>query len=225
VPGRGRKWPVILGVFAVLLLLQGAATAKICKWMDRNGTLWFVTCRAHRPVKQERILRAPGRKDVPPGIDALIQKVAREEGMDPDLVRAVVGVESDFNPSALSPSGAMGLMQLMPKTAALYGVENPWDPYQNLKAGTRYLKHLLNRFNNDLELALAAYNAGPTTVKNYGGVPPYSSTKRYISKVMQRYPSTTTKTEQKSKTILAKKEHRVRRVVLSDGSVLYTNLP
>ncbi len=204
---------------SLLLALYGVAAAKVCKWIDKDGTLWFVSCKANTP--QRRILRAPSGKDVPPEIDAVIERVAKEENMDPDLIRAVVAVESDFNPKAVSSSGAMGLMQLMPQTAAIYNVEDPWDPYQNVKAGTRYLKHLLKQYNNDLRLALAAYNAGPTTVNNYGGVPPYSSTKRYISKVMSRYPSKNVSAEP----VLARRERGIRRVVLPDGSVLYTNLP
>jgi soluble lytic murein transglycosylase-like protein len=175
-------------------------------------------------ASHKRILRAPSGKDVPPKIDAVIIRVAKEEGMDPDLIRAVVAVESGFDPHALSSSGAMGLMQLMPQTAAIYKVEDPWDPYENVRAGSRYLKHLLDRYNNDLRLTLAAYNSGPTTVKIYGGVPPYSSTKRYIAKVMNLYPpSETAKVE--TKPVLAKRERPVRRKILPDGSVLYTNLP
>ncbi len=228
--GRGRPWWVFLLPLLVFSLFSAeAAVARICKWVDSSGTLWFVSCKGPK-AKRGRILRAPRGKEVPPQIDEVIERVAREESVDPDLVRAVVAVESDFDPMAVSSSGAMGLMQLMPQTAAIYGVSNPWDPYENVKAGTRYLKHLLGRYNNDLKLALAAYNAGPTTVSNYGGVPPYAATKRYIAKVLQRYPTRKVKghstKEASQQPVSAKKRRRgVRRVVLSDGSVLYTNLP
>ncbi len=216
------------GLFSCILVLSlvfcGVAHSKICRWVDKDGTLWFVSCKGSKKGPR-RILKAPSGKEVPPGIEDVIERVAREEGMDPDLVRAVVAVESDFNPRAVSSSGAMGLMQLMPQTAAIYGVGDPWDPYQNVKAGTRYLKHLLGKYDNDLRLALAAYNAGPTTVSSYGGIPPYSSTRRYISKVLHRYSPRKVKQVAPKGRVVAKRIRHVRRVVLSDGSVLYTNLP
>lgn len=114
---------------------------------------------------------------------AMVESVAREEGMDPTLVCAVVQAESAFNPRAKSSVGAMGLMQLMPTTAAELGVENAWDPEQNVRGGTRYLRRMLNQFGEE-RLALAAYNAGPGTVKRYGGVPPYRETRDYVRKIL-----------------------------------------
>jgi soluble lytic murein transglycosylase-like protein len=104
----------------------------------------------------------------------------------PDLVRAVVQVESAFNPYAVSPKGAQGLMQLMPATQRTLGVTNPFNPFENIRAGVRYLRQLLDRYNNDEALALAAYNAGPTAVAKYGErVPPYQETRNYVFKVNQ----------------------------------------
>jgi len=97
-------------------------------------------------------------------------------------VRAVVQVESGYNSRALSNKGAMGLMQLMPDTARQYGVEDPWNPEQNVRGGTAYLRHLIDRF-GDLDVALAAYNAGPEAVLRYGGVPPYQETQEYVRKI------------------------------------------
>jgi soluble lytic murein transglycosylase-like protein len=116
-----------------------------------------------------------------------IQAVAAEEGFDGLLVAAVVRAESRFDPRAISPRGALGLMQLMPETAARYGVSEPLDPVANLRAGVRYLRHLLELYGGDLELALAAYNAGPGAVARHGGVPPFRETLRYVDVVLSSY--------------------------------------
>lgn len=115
----------------------------------------------------------------------LIRAAAEEASLDPALVAAVAAVESGFNPRAVSPAGAVGVMQLMPGTAAELGVSDPFDPAQNVRAGARYLRNLLDRFGK-LELALAAYNAGPGAVERYGGIPPYRETVEYVKKVLDR---------------------------------------
>lgn len=119
-------------------------------------------------------------------IDQLIRSYAHLHRLDPPLVRAVIKVESDFERRALSASGAQGLMQLMPETAADLGVRDAFDVRQNISGGTRYLRRMLDRFGS-VELALAAYNAGPTAVDRAGGVPPFPETRRYIAKVMAAY--------------------------------------
>lgn len=116
-------------------------------------------------------------------IEELIEREALARGLSPRLVRAVVQVESGYNPRALSSKGAMGLMQLMPGTAAELRVADAWDPAQNVAGGTSYLRRMFDRF-GDLTLALAAYNAGPTAVEKYGGIPPYRETIRYVDKVL-----------------------------------------
>lgn len=117
----------------------------------------------------------------------LAAAVARRHGLDPDLVMAVVSVESGFRPQAVSPKGAQGLMQLMPKTASSLGVADALDPAQNLDGGTRHLGQLLTLYGGDLTRALAAYNAGEGAVDRHGGVPPYRETRAYVKKVLERY--------------------------------------
>lgn len=117
----------------------------------------------------------------------LIQATASRHGLDPSLIKAVIAAESNFDPAAVSPKGAIGLMQLMPSTARVLGVQDPYDPVDNLEGGVRYLKALLERFKGDLSLALSAYNAGPEAVERFGGIPPYDETRRYVSTVLRYY--------------------------------------
>jgi soluble lytic murein transglycosylase-like protein len=121
------------------------------------------------------------------GLRALAAKVALRHGLDPDLVLAVVGVESAFRPEAVSPKGAQGLMQLMPDTAAALGVEDALDPAANLDAGVRHLGSLLTLYGGDVARALAAYNAGEGAVARHGGIPPYRETRAYVRRVLERY--------------------------------------
>ena len=118
--------------------------------------------------------------------DPLIERIAGEQSLSPALLRAVIKAESNFHPEVVSPKGAMGLMQLMPATAASLGVSNPFDPAQNIDGGARYLRQLLDQFGGDQRQALAAYNAGPGAVLRYHGVPPFPETRQYVERVLRQ---------------------------------------
>ena len=182
---------------AVCLSLASPAAAQIYTWRDAEGTL--VLSDQPRAGDREMVTHAvPGSQGVratkattfkTSRFDESIRRHAATHGVSADLVRAVIQVESAFNPTAVSPKGAMGLMQLMPATASELGVQNPFEPDQNIRGGVVYLKRLLDRYDQRLELALAAYNAGPGNVEKYGDVPPFKETRNYIKKVTESAPA------------------------------------
>ena len=152
--------------------------------------------------------------------DPYIEMVSRENGVDPSLVKAVALVESGFNPKARSAKGAQGLMQLMPTTAARYGVSNIHDPYQNLNAGAKHLRELLDQYRGDVTLALAAYNAGSGAVARYGGVPAYAETQDYVKKVQTKMGRTPRRSEGR---LVSPQSAKIQMRVEPDGSITLTN--
>lgn len=138
-------------------------------------------------VEPEEVFAPNPPSPIPPDISGpyaeLIRSAAEKNGIDGTLIQRVIAAESNFNPRAISTRDAFGLMQLIPETAARYKVMNMFDPAQNIDAGTRYLKALLNQYNGNLALALAAYNAGPQMVARYGGVPPFPETRNYLRRI------------------------------------------
>jgi soluble lytic murein transglycosylase-like protein len=182
-----------LALAAVAAAGQTAASGPILYYV-KDGAIVFTDTPSRRdarpvPGLQEIRVALPDSLPTTP-YDPFIRNVASQEGLDPSLIKAVALVESGFNPRAVSPKGARGLMQLMPATARLYGVRDPHDPYENLRAGTRHLRDLLIEFHGDLPLALAAYNAGSGAVRRSGGIPNYKETRDYVRKVTSKLGQT-----------------------------------
>jgi soluble lytic murein transglycosylase-like protein len=193
---NNRRRFVWTSTFALLVVaLAAPAHAQIYSWHDANGTLVLSNHRPGEaaPVKSYSVPQTTAVRTTRYAAlersrmyDDLIAEHARLNGVRSDLVRAVVQVESAFNPYAKSAKGAMGLMQLMPATARQYRVSDPYNPIENVRAGVAYLRELLDRYQNNEELALAAYNAGPAAVDKHGqNVPPYRETRNYVAQVNQ----------------------------------------
>jgi soluble lytic murein transglycosylase-like protein len=194
------------GALVLLSLLAAYAWGDIYRYVDRDGVVHFTDKPVHSgfriylrtpPAAQTPVRSTPARQVIPgqhtastprsrkaKDFDPLVVEAAARWGVNPALVHAVITAESNYDPEALSHAGAMGLMQLMPQTARRFGVDDPWDPSQNVHGGTRYLRELLDRFRS-LRLALAAYNAGEGAVEQHGNaVPPYQETQHYVEKVL-----------------------------------------
>ena len=195
-----------VGLGVLFIGLAAPASAQIYSWRDANGNLVVSNRRQGSaeyeqksfPVPQAETIRATRyvSADRAKPYEEIIAEHSRTHGVRAELVKAVMQVESAFNPYARSPKGALGLMQLMPATAQRFGVKNPFDPRENVRGGVAYLRQLLDRYENNEQLALAAYNAGPGAVDKYGqSVPPYKETRNYVKQIskMTEVSDTTTR--------------------------------
>ena len=215
----------ILFLISLFMFLPGVVfSTTIYKFVDKNGVVHFSDIPPSNDAGVVRVithLKTKKRKVSSYSIKMykrLAEAAARRYSLDPELVKSVIEKESHWNPRAVSRRGAMGLMQLMPSTARALGVIDPFDPRENIDAGVRYLKSLIDRF-GDLKKALAAYNAGPTVVKRYGGVPPYFETRNYVKDILYRYNG--------GSYIQGRgyNKEKIYRIVLDDGTVVFTNSP
>lgn len=202
-PITGARWRIAIAA-ALAIFGASGAQAAVYAYRAADGTWAFsdhrLSDRQYQLVRRSDtpVSRPPGvayrtlRRGDPGAYDPLITRMARAFGIEPALIKAVMHVESAFDRYATSHKGASGLMQLMPATAEQYGVRDIYDPVQNVRAGVNYLRDLMERFNNNMTLVLAAYNAGETAVTQHRGVPPYHETRRYVTRVLhyrQRYAS------------------------------------
>ena len=191
--GSGIKFLKIFVLSAVIILMAFVASvqADIYMYIDDNGVMHFTntpTSNQHEYkvyIKERRSIST--RFHTTDKYDKLISNASREFNVDSRLLKAMIKAESDFDPRAISKKGAMGLMQIMPENFKMLDIENPFDPWQNIRAGARYFKRLYERFNGKLALSLAAYNAGPTAVDRYKSIPPYQETEEYVRRVLRYY--------------------------------------
>jgi soluble lytic murein transglycosylase len=175
-----------IGVVIILFIID-VSSGDIYRYQDKNGIWHFTNIKSDKRYKLyiRTSLKKPA--DYIREYSTIINQASRRFGIESSLIKAVIKAESDFDYKAVSRKGAQGLMQLMPKTIDQMEVKDPFNPEENIFGGTRYLSLLLDRFNNDKKLALAAYNAGPERVEEYQGVPPFPETKSFISKVLNYY--------------------------------------
>ena len=202
---------ILLMLFSALFVAAAAssASAEIYQYVDEDGVVHFTNFPQGKSAKRAKLRRSVpaatpaaaaepspssgnGRRSsgVPASYLEIINRTCEKFGVDPSLVQAIVKVESDYDAFALSGKGAMGLMQLMPQTALDMNVKNTFSPHENIEGGVRYLRTLLDRYEGNLSLALAAYNSGETAVKRWGTIPPFKETKEYVSKVLALYQGT-----------------------------------
>jgi soluble lytic murein transglycosylase-like protein len=207
-------WAVLV---ASLLVIGGLpAWADMLQYRGAEGRLYFTNI----PPASSTALGTPPRPFVLPltahaayhSTLGLVHTLARQYDIEPRLIQAIITVESNFNPQAVSRAGAQGLMQLMPDTAARYQVRDPFNPQANIEGGIRYLKDLLHLFPGDLQRVLAAYNAGEQAVYQYGGMPPYPETRRYVERVLSLYGAHDT-------------TRKIYRYQTTNGSILFTDTP
>jgi soluble lytic murein transglycosylase-like protein len=201
------------------------AYADMYETVTEDGTVLYSnvplagSLKVMKEEKQDSKLFIKNKKERSSGsYHGIVDEKAKKHNVDPKLVRAVINAESGWNPRAISPKGAAGIMQLMPKTANDMGVSNRFNPEENIEGGVKYLRYLLDKFNGNMTLALAAYNAGPARVERTGRVPSIPETMNYVKKVMNTYSGGPA-----SKWLSSNESPKIRMVTMEDGSVLFTN--
>ncbi|MCX8030104.1 MAG: lytic transglycosylase domain-containing protein [Thermodesulfovibrionales bacterium] len=221
-------------LFFVLIFLTNNIFADIHKYTSPDGSIIYTNLPTEKggkvvykePKKKSAITNSGsfGMANInKESFSQIITQKAYQYNLDPDLVKAVIKAESNWNPYAISPKGARGLMQLMPSTANDLGVYNTFDPEENIDGGVRYLKYLLNKFNGNLSLALAAYNAGPARVEKTNSVPAIPETVQYVRRVMSLYTGTPYHPVDSFMHINKKEPTRIIKIELDDGTILFTN--
>lgn len=218
-------YKLVLIISLTAFLVWGTLSyADIYKYVDENGVTHFTNMPDSKRYKKI-ISEVPGKNTTESVTKSasntsdyhhIINSKAKKYDIEPSLVKAVISTESNWDPSAISRKGAMGLMQLMPFTARDMGVSNPFNPEENIEGGIKYLKFLLDKFDGDVSLALAAYNAGPTTIEESGGIPRIQETQKYVKKVLSIYDNSEESRPQPTK---------IYKVLYDDGTVLFTNTP
>jgi soluble lytic murein transglycosylase-like protein len=209
---------MVQAVLVASLLLLGSlpAWADILQYRGAEGRLYFTNI----PLAYPKASTTLSQSSTPPlaahavhhSTLGLVHTLARQYDIEPRLIQAIITVESNFNPQAVSRAGAQGLMQLMPDTVARYQVRDPFNPQANIEGGIRYLKDLLRLFPGDLQRVLAAYNAGEQAVYQYGGMPPYPETRRYVERVLGLYGTSDA-------------ARKIYRYQTTNGSILFTDTP
>jgi soluble lytic murein transglycosylase len=185
----------LIGIFSltlvVLLVVVLPVRADIYRYIDENGVMHFTNAPTSSIHKFKIYLKEKPkviqRYSSSEKYDDLISDASERYGVSFPLLKAIIKAESDFDPQAVSKKGATGLMQIMPENFKPLGIRDPFDPWQNINAGTRYFKQMYDRFKGKLTLSLAAYNAGPTAVDYYKTIPPYEETEEYVRRVMKYY--------------------------------------
>ena len=200
---------IVFFFFGMSIWVQGAT---ILSYVDDEGVTVLTNLRPERPSVASAVTFKNSTNFV-----QLINRVASLHGVDEELVQAIVKVESDYDPRAVSPKNCRGLMQLHPDTARRFGVQDVFDPAQNIEGGVRYLSYLIDAFGQELDRVLAAYNAGENAVRRYDGIPPYPETVGYVKKVKALFRGSLVDPPPTNRNIL--------RVKLPDGQVLITNEP